>query len=221
LWASRTFNTECHSPIRRQSYEIEMWFPFVVSCLTPCISWANTLPPSYIPCSQIYTFIIIIIIIINYYYYYKKVYSFSFLCMLYAYLHVYMCIMCMQYTQRPGENVLSPGTGVTGSYKLPCRCWESNPGPLQGHPVLWTSEPFLQSLSDSLTSISSCSRGRSKKQSSCRADSMTDGRLNTLHSVLSPQVPRSLIMGYLLSDWIYKEFSTHNNMGIGIDYLSS
>lgn len=34
-WASRTFDTECHSPIRRHSYEIQRRLPSVISCLTP------------------------------------------------------------------------------------------------------------------------------------------------------------------------------------------
>jgi hypothetical protein len=34
--------------------------------------------------------------------------------------------------------------GVTNSCKLPCGCWELNPGPLEEQPVLLTTEPSLQ-----------------------------------------------------------------------------
>lgn len=54
----------------------------------------------------------------------------------------------------------------------------------------------------------------------CWNNSVMGWRHKALPSGVSSQVPGSLIMEYLLSDWIYKEFSTHNNMGIGIDYLS-
>ena len=51
-------------------------------------------------------------------------------------------------------------------------------------------------------------------------DSMMDLELKALHLVLSFQVPCSLVVESLLSDCIYKAFSTHNIMGIGIDYFS-
>jgi hypothetical protein len=40
----------------------------------------------------------------------------------------------------------SSGTGVTDGCKLPCGCWELNPGPLEEQPVLVTTEPSLQLL---------------------------------------------------------------------------
>jgi hypothetical protein len=38
----------------------------------------------------------------------------------------------------------SSGTGVIDSCELPRGCWELNSGPLEGQPVLLTTEPFLQ-----------------------------------------------------------------------------
>ena len=45
-------------------------------------------------------------------------------------LYACLCTMCIQWLWRPGEGVWSMGTGITGSYKLPCNCWESNVVPL-------------------------------------------------------------------------------------------
>lgn len=44
------------------------------------------------------------------------------------------------------EDVGSPGTGVTGSYELPCGCWDLNSsGPLEEKPVmLLVAEPSVQ-----------------------------------------------------------------------------
>lgn len=39
-----------------------------------------------------------------------------------------------------------PGTGITDSCKLPCRCWTSKPGPLEEQPALLPSEPSPQPL---------------------------------------------------------------------------
>ena len=38
--------------------------------------------------------------------------------------------MCMQCPQRQEEGIGSPGTGVGDGCRLPCDCWELNPGPL-------------------------------------------------------------------------------------------
>jgi hypothetical protein len=35
---------------------------------------------------------------------------------------------------------------VTGCYKLPCECWELNPGPVEEQSVFLTAEPSLQPL---------------------------------------------------------------------------
>jgi hypothetical protein len=51
------------------------------------------------------------------------------------FLHICLC-----------EGVRSPGTGLTGSYELPCGCWELNPDPLEHQPVLLTAEPSLQHI---------------------------------------------------------------------------
>lgn len=45
------------------------------------------------------------------------------------------------------KDIRPPETGVTDSCKLPCGCWESNQGPIEEHPELLTSEPFLQPCS--------------------------------------------------------------------------
>lgn len=46
--------------------------------------------------------------------------------------------------QRSGEGVGSPGTGVTGGFKLLCGCWDLNPGPPEEHLVLLTTKSSLQ-----------------------------------------------------------------------------
>lgn len=57
---------------------------------------------------------------------------------------------CLHDTWVPGacegqkEGIRSPGTGVTGRCEPQCRCWEWNPGPPEGQPVLFTVEPPLQ-----------------------------------------------------------------------------
>jgi hypothetical protein len=48
------------------------------------------------------------------------------------------CLACMY------EDVESPGTGVTDSCELPCRCWELKPGPLEAQSVLLTVDSSLQ-----------------------------------------------------------------------------
>lgn len=47
-------------------------------------------------------------------------------------LHVYLC------------EVRSPEIRVTGSYKLPCGCWKSNPDPREDQPVFLMAESSLQ-----------------------------------------------------------------------------
>jgi hypothetical protein len=42
-----------------------------------------------------------------------------------------LCIMCMQYPQRPEEGTGSCGTGGPDSCELPCGLWEWNPGPVE------------------------------------------------------------------------------------------
>ena len=44
----------------------------------------------------------------------------------------------------PEERVGSPETAVTGGCEASGGAWESNPGPLQKEPVLFTTEPSLQ-----------------------------------------------------------------------------
>jgi hypothetical protein len=52
-------------------------------------------------------------------------------------LHVCLC-----------EGVRSPGTGVIDRFKLPCVCWELNPGPLEEQDMLLTIEPSVQAYND-------------------------------------------------------------------------
>lgn len=47
--------------------------------------------------------------------------------------------MGASYSQRPEKGIASPGTGVTAAL-----CWGSNPGPLEGEPVLLVTESPLQ-----------------------------------------------------------------------------
>jgi hypothetical protein len=56
-------------------------------------------------------------------------------------LPVYMSVYYMHAwcLQRSGEGIRSPGTGVVDGYELLCRCWKSNPGPLEKYPVLITT----------------------------------------------------------------------------------
>ena len=66
---------------------------------------------------------------------------FLFLKIIYFYVHWWVCLhvyLC--------EGVRSPGTGVTDSCELQCRCWELNLGPLEEQLVLLTVEPSLLSL---------------------------------------------------------------------------
>lgn len=54
--------------------------------------------------------------------------------------------MCMQCPLKTEQGFRSPRIGFTEGCKTPCRCWESNKGPLEEQPVLLTTEPLLQSL---------------------------------------------------------------------------
>lgn len=49
---------------------------------------------------------------------------------------MYVHHVCVLYPLRSEDHVRSPGTGITGSCKMPHGCWELNPGPLQEHKVL-------------------------------------------------------------------------------------
>ena len=59
-------------------------------------------------------------------------------------LHECLCTVCVQHLQWPEEGAESPRIEVTGYWELPCRNWESNPGPLEEQPVLLTTELLLQ-----------------------------------------------------------------------------
>jgi hypothetical protein len=54
---------------------------------------------------------------------------------------VRMYHMCIWRPWKPEDGIRFPVIGVTGSCKLPCGCWELNPGPLQEQPVLLTIPP--------------------------------------------------------------------------------
>ena len=43
-----------------------------------------------------------------------------------------------------GHSLLLELELLTESCELSCGCWELNPGPLEGQPVLFTAEPFPQ-----------------------------------------------------------------------------
>jgi hypothetical protein len=46
--------------------------------------------------------------------------------------HMCTCVPCVCWCpQRSGEGIRFPGTGVMDGCGLPCRCWDSNLGPLQ------------------------------------------------------------------------------------------
>lgn len=52
--------------------------------------------------------------------------------------------------QRPEEGAGAPGTAVTDSCELSCRCWELNSGPVEEQPVPLTTVPsFFPSIVDS------------------------------------------------------------------------
>lgn len=55
-----------------------------------------------------------------------------------AFLSMYQWIT---YVSLPEEDVGAPLTGVAGCSELPWECWAPNLGPLQGQPVLLTTEP--------------------------------------------------------------------------------
>ena len=48
-------------------------------------------------------------------------------------LHVCLRTMCAWRSLRPEDSISVPGTELAHGYKLPCGCWEPNPGPLQEH----------------------------------------------------------------------------------------
>ena len=48
--------------------------------------------------------------------------------------------------KRTQEGIGSPGTRIKDGCEQSCDCWELNPGPLEGNPVLLTSGLSLQSL---------------------------------------------------------------------------
>lgn len=51
-------------------------------------------------------------------------------------------VMCLVPTE--ARRVRSPEDGVTNGFELQYGCWESYLGPLEGQPVLLTTEPSLQ-----------------------------------------------------------------------------
>lgn len=58
-------------------------------------------------------------------------------------LHLYPCIMCIQFLRRSEENVPSPGTGMKNVCEALCGCWDVNPGALPEKWVLLSTEPSL------------------------------------------------------------------------------
>ena len=68
------------------------------------------------------------------YHFLKKIYIY-FTCTSVC-LHVSQCVICIHCPRSPEEGIMSLGTGVTTGCGPPRGCWESNPGPLDGQPVL-------------------------------------------------------------------------------------
>ncbi|KAL6073969.1 hypothetical protein STEG23_020461, partial [Scotinomys teguina] len=61
-----------------------------------------------------------------------------------AAMKIHVQALCGYNLQFMYEDVRSPGTGVTDSFKLPYGCWALNLVPLEEKPVLLTAEPSLQ-----------------------------------------------------------------------------
>jgi hypothetical protein len=64
-------------------------------------------------------------------------------------LFIYLSILCTLVVVLPVclcEDVRFPETELKDSCKLPCLCWELNPGPLEEQPLLLTTEPSLPPL---------------------------------------------------------------------------
>ena len=59
---------------------------------------------------------------------------------------MHVCAHTCRSHWKPEEGIGSSENGVTDSCELPCGCWESNPGPLEEQPVLFTVEPSLRPL---------------------------------------------------------------------------
>ena len=45
---------------------------------------------------------------------------------------MYVCALytCLMLVEAKEYNIRYPGNGITDRWEQPCRCWESNPGPL-------------------------------------------------------------------------------------------
>jgi len=59
-------------------------------------------------------------------------------------VHKCVCAWC---SSKSEEGIGSLGNGGTDAYEASCRCWESNPDPLEEQPVLLSSEPSLNPCS--------------------------------------------------------------------------
>lgn len=49
--------------------------------------------------------------------------------------------LCLDSSSEARRGPRAPGTGVTESCKPPCRCWESNQGPVEEQSGFITAEP--------------------------------------------------------------------------------
>lgn len=56
---------------------------------------------------------------------------------------VCICTACMSSALKVGRSIRSPGTGIVDNCEPPCKCWDSNPGPLQAQPVILTDRPLF------------------------------------------------------------------------------
>lgn len=57
-----------------------------------------------------------------------------------------MSTVFAQYPQRPEKDIGSPETGVLFGFKLPSRCWDSDPCPPEEQAVLPIAEPSSHAL---------------------------------------------------------------------------
>jgi hypothetical protein len=70
---------------------------------------------------------------------YKRIFIY-----LFAFIHYVNCTTGVQCPQRPEEGIQSLRTGIRVCCQTTCGYQEWNPGPLDEHPVLPTTEPSLQ-----------------------------------------------------------------------------
>lgn len=75
----------------------------------------------------------------------KKMSRFKYFMGIFSYTCVSVHCLCTWYPQRPGGDIRSPKTTVTGSREPPCGCWRPSSDPCKGSQLL-TTEPSLQTF---------------------------------------------------------------------------